>query len=44
MGSYTDEGSITEDETRYREGFAIKEPNKFLEDFGSAEKIIFLFY
>ena len=37
MSSYTDEGSITEDDPRYKEGFAIKGPNKFLEDIGSAE-------
>ena len=37
MGSVTYEGSITEDDPRYKEGFAIKGPNKCLEDFGSAE-------
>ena len=37
MSSYTDEGSITEDDPRYKEGFAIKGPNKCLEEIGSAE-------
>ena len=37
MESYTHEGSIPEDDPRYKEGFAIKGPNKCLEDIGSAE-------
>ena len=37
MGSVTYGGSIPEDDPRYKEGFAIKGPNKFLEDIGSAE-------
>ena len=37
MDSVTYEGSITEDDPRYKEGFAIKGPNKCSEDIGSAE-------
>ena len=37
MGSVTYEGSTPEDDPGYKEGFAIKGPNKCLEDIGSAE-------
>ena len=37
MGSFTYEGSIPEDDPGYKEVLAIKEPDKCLEDIGSAE-------
>ena len=37
MDNVTYEGSIPEDDPRYKEGFAIKGPNKCLEDIGSSE-------
>ena len=37
MESYTHEGSVPEDDPRYKEVFAIKGPDKCLEDIGSAE-------
>ena len=37
MGSVTYEGSIPEDDPRYKEGFSIQGPNKCIEDIGSAE-------
>ena len=40
MSSYTDEGSIQEDDNRYREGSAIKEHNKYLEDINSYAIIV----
>ena len=38
MGSVTYEGSIPEDDPRYKEGFAINGHNKSLEDIGSADE------
>ena len=37
MGSVTYEGSIPEDDPRYKEGFTIKGPDKCLEEIVSAE-------
>ena len=37
MESFTHEGSVPEDDPRYKEGFAIKGPKNCLEEIGSAE-------